>query len=473
MRAAVCSMLTISAIAFALPAVASADPPANDDRVNARSVTIPQRVNGTTVEATREDNESYSECATGKGSSWYRFRGDGKRVALSIEAEGDLDAAVDVFVVRRSQLEAVTCDVTNSRGIGILGFTARSGLDYLVRVSERSESVSGAFTLSFMRAADPARPPGRRLAKRGVSSSVNLASNPSDAWAVTMRAGRTYRINLSADWDGDGPCLRGGLYARGNSPDDGSAVKRLSCTSGYTLFTPGRGEGGRYSIFVESSSRSLASQRYHLQVGLAQRDDTAPGLFWAGLQKRGSLNARRLDAQDLYNWDLDRTANVNVRVAANADFEVRLFSIGGKRLGCTCNGGINRRLKPGTYYAQVYGSSQARGRYTLKRTVRTLTSTRTTFNGSKYSLVGAGSSVRLAATVSPAGNGKLTVTLERKDPVFGWQFVRTYTGSGSGGGLSTGFTPPGVGEYRAKAEFKGSSTANPSKSGYARLSVRR
>lgn len=473
MRAAVCSVLTVSAIVLALPAVASADPPANDNRVDARVVTIPQRVNGTTVEATREDNESYSECATGKASVWYRFRGDGKRVALAVEADGDVDASVDVFVVRRSLLEPVTCEETNSRGIGILGFTARSGLDYLVRVSERSSSVSGTFSLSFLRAADPARPPGRRLGRRGVSSSVNLASNPSDAWAVTMRAGRTYRINLSADWDGEGPCLRGGLYKSGNTPDDGGAVKRFSCSNGYTLFTPGRGEGGRYSIFVESSTRSLASQRYHLQVGVAQRDDTAPGLFWAGLQKRGSLNAGRLDAQDLYNWDLSRTANVNVRVASNADFEVRLLSIGGKRLGCTCNGGINRRLKPGTYYAQVYGSGRSRGSYTLKRTVRTLTSTRTTFNGSKYSLVSAGTTVRLAATVLPAGNGKLTLTLERKDPVYGWQFVRTYTGSGSGGGLSTGFTPPGVGEYRAKAEFKGSSTANPSKSGYARLSVRR
>lgn len=467
------SLLTFSiAVLLALPASAIADPPSNDERANATAVGVPERIAGTTVEATEETGEPFSSCSNPKGTVWYRLRGNGRRVAMSLVANGDLDAVVDVFSVRRSQTEFVTCEQTNSSGFGVLSFKAASGSEYLIRVGQLSNSVPGTFSLNILQAADAARPPGRRLSSRGVSSSVNVTSNPSDAWSMTMRSGNTYRINLAADWDGDGPCLRGGLYRSGQSPDDGSAVRRFSCSNGYTLFTPGRGEGGRYSIFVESSTRSLATQRYHLQVGRAQNDDTAPGIFWPGLQTRGSLNAGRIDAQDLFNWDLKRTANVNLRVASSAGFDVRLLSIGGRRLGCTCDGGINLRLKPGTYFAQVFGASGQRGRYTLKRTVRTLTKTRTTFNGSKNALARVGSSVRLGASVTPPGGGKLIVHLERKDPVFGWQFVRTYSGSG-GGGLSVSFVPPGVGEWRAKSEFKGSSSANPSSSGYARLSVRR
>ncbi len=457
---------------LAVPAAATANPPSNDNRESARAISVPQRVSGTTVEATDEQGEPRSNCATSKGSVWYRFSGNGGLVALSLVANGDLDAVVEVFAVRRSQTTLRACDSTNSAGFGVLSLKTSRGTDYLIRVAGRSNSVAGNFTLNLLKAAEPARPPGKRLPSRGISSSVNLTSNPSDAWSIRLTAGKTYRINLASN-SSDVACLRGGLYKSGDSPDEGPPVRRLSCGDGYTLFTPGRGKGGRYSIFVESATNSLSSQRYRLQVGRAQRDDTGPGLFWSGLTKRGSLNGRRLDGEDLYNWDLNRTAFVGLRVASRADFEVVLLSVGGRRLACSCDGAISRKLKPGTYFALVFASFGARGSYTLKRTVRTITKTSIGFNGSKNKLVSEGASVRLGATVTPAGSGKLIITLERKDPVYGWQYFNTYTGSGSGGGMSTSFTPPGIGEWRAKAEFKGSKTANPSKSGYARLSIRR
>jgi hypothetical protein len=99
-----------------------------------------------------------------------------------------------------------------------------------------------------------------------------------------------------------------------------------------------------------------------------------------------------------------------------------------------------------------------------------ITSTSVSFNGSKNSVAGAGAAVSLTARVSPAASGRIEITLERLDPLFGWQFERQVEGN-AGGSLSATFVPPGVGRWRVKAEFKGSSNAVSSHSGYAKLSV--
>ena len=458
------------ALLLAVTATANAAPPSNDDRAAARNLSIPQNVSSNTAEATVEDGEP-SFCSSGsKNSVWFKFTGNGNRVAIGIDAAGDLDAVIDVISFARSQPQNIDCANTDRNGVALLDFRAGRGATYFIRVAERGNSASGSFSLRLLAASDPAKKPGRRLPRSGASDNVNLVSNPSDAWSVTMRAGTTYRINFVAD--SDEVCPDAYLYAPGESIGGGSSAS-LNCQDGYTLFTPNRGKGGRYTVVVEASRGTLANQRYHLEAARAGNDDTAPGAYWGGGSRRGSLSGGGIDAVDLYNFDLERTAFVGLRVSSKRDFEVELRSIGGRRLGCSCNGSINRRLKPGTYYAVVYAAAPQSGSYTLKRSVRTITRTGLTFNGSKHATAGAGSSVRLRASVTPPGNGKLVITLERKDPVFGWQFVRTYTGSGSGGGMSIAFSPPGVGEYRAKAEFKGSRTANPSRSGTARLSVRR
>jgi hypothetical protein len=461
--------LFLCAAFFATTAVAAA--PSNDGRLSARAATVPQTVSGTTAEATLETGEQ-SQCESStKNSVWYQVTGTGKRVAIGLEADGDLDAVVDVYNYSRSQPAAIDCSATDKRGLAIVDFTAKKSTVYFVRVSEQSNSVSGTFSLKFLTGSDPAKKPGRRLPARGVSDSVNLVSDESDAWAVTLRAGQSYRFNLAASDEGN-VCTQAEIYAPGQSLDSESAWS-VNCSDSFTLITPEAGEGGRYTVLVRSSRRSFETQKYRLTVAKAQRDDIAPGNFWRRGAKHGSLNSRGADVEDIYNFDLDRRAIVNLRVSSNADFEIQLRSIGGRRLADSDSGELDRKLPPGTYYAIVLAKDGAAGKYTLRRTFRTITHTSLTFNGGRYALTSAGQSVTLSAIVAPAGRGRLEITLQRKDPLHGWLYMRTYKGSGLAGGKTVTFTPPGIGEYRARAVFKGSRSANPSRSRYARVSVRR
>jgi hypothetical protein len=460
--------LAVCAAAFSLSvASAFADPPLNDQREAATPLSVPKTVKGTTVEATAEDGEPRPQCATtGSESVWYSLKGLGKRVALSMQADGDLDAVVAVYARVRSSTTEVECVATDKKGVGVLAFKAQAATDYLIAVKPRNGSVQGTFSLSLASASEPADFPGEPLPSNGTANTVDLARNPSDAWAVNMRAGTTYRLNLYTP--GEDYCVRATLYAHGNADD---SVLSLDCRDGYTLFTPDRGKGGRFTIEVVAARSVLGSQHYHLQVGRAGSDDTGPGRFWGGTSIQGRLDGRGIDNEDLYNWDLDRKSDVSLSVSNG--FEVRVRTAGGRNLGCTCDDSFPRTMKPGTYFASVYASSNRTGSYTLKRRVRSITHTSIAFNHSGHATVSPGQSVAITGTVTPASHGAMRITLERKDPVYGWQYERSYDGSGSSGSFSVSFTPPGVGEWRATAEFKGSGSARPSASGHAHLSVKR
>lgn len=446
----------------ATPALAA--PPVNDNRESAVTLSLPQSVTGSTVEATLEDGEpsDYQCDGSSKGSVWYRLSGVSGRIALTLQADGDLDATVTVFTRVRSQTESLDCGNTDGNGLGIAAFTASAGKEYIIRVSERHSSVSGTFTLKTLRAQNDAEAPGRHLPAKGHADTINFATNPSDAWSTKMRSGVTYRVNLATN--DEGYCVRARIERGGDT------VKRLNCHSGYTLITPRAGEGGRYTIFVETSSRRLSNQRYRLQVARAGSDDTGPGRFWPGNTKGGHLSGGGIDVSDLYNWDLDRRAIVELSVSGG--FDLLLLSPKGRVLARGGNGeSIERRMSAGQYFVVVRTTNEDSGSYKLRRVVRTITSTSVAFNGARDAVASSGQGIRVTGTVSPASSGRIELTIERFDPVFGWQFFRNTTGNASGGSYSTSFTAPGVGRWRAKAAFKGSRTANRSKSGYARLKV--
>jgi hypothetical protein len=228
---------------------------------------------------------------------------------------------------------------------------------------------------------------------------------------------------------------------------------------------------------VEATSRELGNQRYHLELAPAGPDDTSPGLFWGNGARRGTLHGDGIDVIDLYNWDLQRAAIVELKLAARAEFDVILYNSRGRFVACGCEEGgdesMRRRLRPGQYFVAVRASAGAKGKYKLSRVVRTITHTRTTINGGGGAKAAPGQSVTIRASVSPTVSGKVVITLQRHDPIFGWQFVRTYTGSVGGGSLAVSFTPPGVGRWRAFSSFQGTRTANPSDSKTAYLRVSR
>src|SRR4051812_17114342 len=175
---------------LALPFTAAAAPPANDDRADAQSITLPANVTGTTAEATRETNEPIERCQSSAGSVWYSYAAPANgRVAIDLQAQGKLDAAVEVFHVRRSQLDELDCEDTDDNGAASVALTAEKDQTYLIRVSQRANSVTGTFRLTANTVQPAARPPGKPLPAKGVANSVNRTLNPSDAYSVTLTEG--------------------------------------------------------------------------------------------------------------------------------------------------------------------------------------------------------------------------------------------------------------------------------------------
>ena len=140
----------------------------------------------------------------------------------------------------------------------------------------------------------------------------------------------------------------------------------------------------------------------------------------------------------------------------------------GQRLG----GGetdLSRRILRGRYIVAVRTTNGGAGRYTLRRISRSITSTSTRINGVSSAQSAPGQSVRIAATVTPGAAGPVAFTIERFDPLAGWQFFGEVRGSAAGGTAGIAFTPPAEGRWRAKTAFEGTRIAAPSRSGYATL----
>jgi len=250
-----------------VPATALAAPPANDDRTKPEELgRLPAQVMGTTVEATRVPTDPSSACGLGGPQVWYRFTApaDG-RIALRLVAEGDLDAILDAYLSERSQTTSLSCDPTDTQGIGAVDFDVKRGRRYLIAVSMLTNSVPGDFQLTVVAPQPPPRPPGTLLAKGGVDGTLDRVGNLEDAYSLRMRAGRTYRFRLSSR-SAEECAISARLYPPGSRSFDGGAVKRLGCdASGYETFTPGPADGGRYSILVSSARGTRALQRYHLE----------------------------------------------------------------------------------------------------------------------------------------------------------------------------------------------------------------
>ena len=380
---------------LSLAGTAAAAAPGNDARTAAQALgPLPAVVDGTAVDATAEADEPCSGCGPIKGSVWFSFRATQSRdLLIALDAAGDMDAVVELFARERSQLTNVACAVTNRRGQATLDGTAVARTSYLVRVAPLSNSVADRFTLRVALPDEPARPPGDRLAAGGVTGRVDRFANPDDAWATQMTAGRTYRINLVTVGAG---CVRAELFAPGGWEFGDVAQKSLACDA-FTVFTPS--ESGRYSLRVQAPRASRASWQYRLRVGPAGRDDSSPGLVLADDKRvAGALHGDELDALDLYRFTVARRSDLRLRLRTGADFELKLMTDGGHRIGSWRGAGeLVRRLRPGRYFVAVRARDGARGRYVLSRLARVITHSRTLVNGAR------------GATVSPGQLGRAHV----------------------------------------------------------------
>jgi hypothetical protein len=470
-------ILALVAAAALAPASAAAAPPPNDDRAAATQIAaLPSTQDATTAEATVEALEPASPCQCNGGSAWYRYVAatDG-RLVLTLTASGDLDATLDAFLAQRSQLTLQDSDVTDEQGHGSVTVAVRAGQAYLVRVAQRLGSAPGTFSLVFDAAAPAVRPPGRPLGRRGAGATLDRVLRPVAAFSRRMRAGTTYRVNIvpvgAAD-DGGPTCrARLDLFAPGTRSFSAAPVRTLGCDA-YVLFTPGRGEGGLYVLRVSAPSSARGPQRFHLQVAPADASDTAPGLPLANHARvRGALHASGVDRVDLYRFTVTRRSQLELALSGtDRALRLRLRDDRGRSIASGA-GEIARQVRPGRYFVSVTAPAGVDTRYVLLRSSRTITAARVTISGSARANGRLGQTLTVGVRVGPAVAGRARVTVQRLDPEFGWQYVRTVDVRVAGGQGSFGLRPPAVGRFRVSAQYLGTRDSAPSRSGFAQVLV--
>jgi hypothetical protein len=466
------TVLVIAATTLWAAPSALAAPPPNDARAAAQALgPLPASARGTTVGATLEGAaELPSSCNTTKDSVWYGFTANtGRSIVIALDASGDLDATVDVFERQRSQVAPVDCKDTNRRGAATLEIDAVRGNDYLVRVGARQNSVDDRFLLRVVAPDQPATFPGRKLPRKGARAVVDRLANPDDAWAMKVKRGRTYRLNFVSS---GGRCASADLYDSADAFGN-DAIRRLRCDA-QTVFVPPA--SGTYSVLVRAPRASRDRLIYRVRAGLAQADDTAPGLRLPNdVAVRGHLNGNELDAIDLYRFTIARPSILRLSLRTNAEFDLRLMTDSGHRIECACGSSgseeIERRMRPGRYFAVVRARNGAAGRYRLRRLARAVTHARMLVDGGRSASVGPGSGVTLDLTVSPAVAGHAALITERFDPLAGWLFDTSSRPAVVAGHARLRWVPRSVGRWRVSGEFLGTRTAAPSEGGTVRVTV--
>jgi hypothetical protein len=442
------ALVVAGLLATAGPAVAA--PPPNDAQAAAQALTLPADVTGTTAESTAEPSEPVATCGATRGTVWYAFTAPAaERVVARLQAAGDLDAQVTVFLRQRSQTQQVDCDATDTSGLAQVNFTTRAGASYLIRVEQRFNSVPGTFRLNVFRPQPAPRGPGARLSRGAARGVVDSAENIADAYSARLTAGQSYRVNLAASGE---QCTSLAVYAPGTSDfSEADPVRRAPC-SGYLLFTPDR--AGTYSFLVSSAARARVRQPYRLRVAGAGPDDTSPGRQLSNFARvRGALNAGDADVVDLYRFDVTSTSELTLTLGTRGDpeFDLVLLNDRGRRISCSCSDSgsleLRRQLRRGRYFAAVRARRDRGGQAVP------------------------GSAVTIGVRVRPVVNGPVTIVIERFDPLESWQFLRRVRVRATSGTARVTFRPPGAGRYRARASFDGTLGAASSQSGLSTVLV--
>ena len=476
--ASTAAVFIVAAAALILAPASRAGPP-NDRYDHAQAVgTVPAQVVGTTKGARQSEGEPAPWCASVKGVVWYSVQAPrhGGMVA-QLKADGQLDAAVAVYRVIRSQRSQVRCAQTNASGHAVVswyGFTTGS---YMIGVAQRAGSSAGSFRLNVV-AADPApAPPGPALPDAGASGTVDPILDAADAWSFQMTRGTTYRINLTSP----SGLVGFEIYLPDTYSFRQQKPVRVVPNGGYLVFTPGVAGGGLYSIVVRTQGYRPVSRPYRLQAQVAGTDDIAPGVKLAnGQTVNGSIQGGGIDVLDLYRFSVPRpnaltTITLQQKPTVGLDLLV-LTETGSRVAGAVGHQGkqvLLQHLRVGHYFVVVRSHDESSGSYQLQVLVRDITTTSVSPGGSRFFLSAPGTSIPITVRVTAANvGGRVAVLIDKHDPLASWQFSATVPGRvDSSGTVTLAWTPPAVGHWRMRARFLGTPFSSFSQSGYAYVYV--
>ena len=386
---------------------------------------------------------------------WYSLpRVASQRIAVRLTALADLDASFAVVKQVRSRTSVVGCKATDAKGGALLAIGLDPEARYSIVVGQQEGSPPGAFVLNVLAAQPAESAPGKYLAGGHATSTLNGLTDVNDIWWVTLSAGVTYRIALNSTG-----CPQ--LILSGKTGE----LDTIDC-KGYMTFTPGPDGGGRYVLELRTTP-TTQTVAYHLTVAAATRDDVGIGLPLANLSTvRASLQPLGVDLVDVYHFDVGDRADVRLRLADPAGYEMILLTDAGSRIQSSTQE-IRRRLDRGRYVVAVHsqvGSDAAT--YRLSLVVRALTATTLTTTATEFV---PRSVVTLTVATSVATTGWIEVQIDRFDPLTGWQFNRMHRLRAPGGTVS--WIPSAPGRWRARAAYLGTLRFSPSRSGYVHVLV--
>ena len=419
-------------------------------------------------------------CASVAGVKWYTVRAPRRGAMVArLAARGELDGALSVYRIVRSQRIPVLCAATNRHGRARLAWYAYSEGSYLIGVGRRTDSAVGPFDLNVLAAEPAERPPGAALTSGVARSTINPVLDAYDAWAVQMQRGVTYRLNLTTPWSKG--CIGYRLVHQPASSFAHATPVAVSECGGYSTFTPGIDGGGAYSVVVAATGGDPVDHAYRLEVGAAAADDTAPGIkLENGEYVTGTLSGRELDVVDMYRFGVPRPnqlTTIELHQKANVGFDLHVLDETGQRVAAIQHGhglqALRVHLPDGRYYAVLESRRGVSGSYGLQVRVRDVTATSIAAGGTQYLESPPGVGLPLTVQVNAASHGgRVVVEIDHFDPLARWHYASTIQGTVSASGVfSTSWLPPSVGHFRARARFLANPYSSFSESGYVRMHV--
>ena len=436
--------------------------PGNDERVKAARVTsLPSTLGGTTVGATRDAQDP--PCVEGDPTVWYTLTSaSARRVVVLLETESGAKTRVCALLKVRSHLRVLDVQTTDRGGHASVAFKTDAGETYFVAVA-RPTGRAGRFSLTVLRP-DPLEAIPGTIMQRGVAQgSLHPLANPSDAWAVEMEKGTTYRLTLATK---PRACVSMNVYSlRARNFRTGVVAAEFDC-AGTEFFAPGPDGGGTYPVLLTTGGRETT---YRLYVNPVEPDDSGLGVaLESGERVIGYVSPA--DPLDLYRFDVPGRSNVEIAFGSKRYVEAVLKDGYGRTIThFEPNEPEVRELDTGTYYVAVTPGGY-RSRYSLRSTVRFVTTTWLTVDGASSVTIAPGADVNLrTSTVPYPGPGVTEVQADFFDVATGnWVFRKLWEVAP---GSSISFTPDAVGRWRVRATFQANDVASKSRTEYCSITV--
>lgn len=471
--------MLVAVIALSFAGGAASAPP-NDAVADAEQIsTLPVKIDGTTKGAKLSKDEPVPSCAAVKGIVWYAVNAPRRGAMVArLAADPDHDAVAVVQRIVRSKRYEAACALTGKQGRVNVAWYAYAGRSYLIGVARPTAASGGDFRLEVIAAEPEPRPPGATLTAGAIVSTVDPILDSSDAWAVGMTRGTTYRLYAQAR----GGCVSLEVYRpKVSSFAIAKPVMSAAPCGGYLAFTPGIDGGGTYSLLVRAAGTKPVTVSYRLETAPYDADDGAPGVeLENGESTTGSVSRRGIDPHDMYRITVPRENELTViemQQKPTVGLDLLVLTEAGDQLACACSGRgrqvLRENLDPGNYYVVVRSRGNSGGDYRLQVRIRDVTTTSISVGGEKSVEVVPGRSVPLRVDVTSASRGgAVQVEIDRRDPLIGWQFSAVQTGNVSSSGTFTlSWIPPSVGTWRARARFLGTPYSSFSSSGYVSVHV--